>query len=116
MHSIYSENFAQFWNAYPRHVCKGAAWKAFQKLAPTEEDVTMMIAALSWQREQPQWLEAGGRFTPHASTWLNARQWEDEPFHVPAKPRYVGWECPHQPPCEQRHWCALKTAREEMGK
>jgi hypothetical protein len=27
-------------------------------------------------------------------------------------PTYHGWECPHQPPCEQRGWCELKSAKE----
>jgi hypothetical protein len=74
-----------------------------------------MLAALAWQTQQPQWTKQEGEFIPHLATWLNQRRFEDEPFEVVLKPRYYGWECPHQPPCEQRHWCALKTAKAELG-
>jgi hypothetical protein len=108
----YSNKFARFWSAFPRHTGKGQAWKAFQKLAPTDDDVQTMIDALAWQVDQPQWRKENGEYVPHASTWLNQRRWEDEPFHMEhSKPRYVGWTCPHTPPCDQRHHCALKTAK-----
>jgi hypothetical protein len=112
MRQIYSENFAEFWSHYPRHTGKGDAWKAFQKLAPSESDVQQMIDALAWQVEQPHWRKDGGQYIPYAGRWLRARQWEDEPFHVEQRVRYTGWECPHTPPCEQRHWCSLRSAKE----
>ena len=111
----YSENFTRFWSAFPRHTGKGDAWKAFQTLKPTAADVQVMIDALAWQVEQPQWTRDGGQWIPYPGSWLRAHGWLDEPFHVEPKPRYQGWTCPHTPPCEQRHYCALKTAKAEAG-
>ena len=81
-------------------------------LAPTMDMAATIMASLGWQITQPRWAEEGGRYVPYPASWINARRWEDEPFHVEATPLYHGWECPHDPPCEQRHWCELKTAKE----
>ncbi len=117
----YSAHFEVFWAAYPRHVGKAEAWKAFRRAYVSESLLEAMIVAIAWQAYQPGWLESGGRFIPHPATWLNQRRWEDEPVaFTPARPRslgpaYQGWECPHEPTCEQRHWCDLKTAKAEAG-
>lgn len=74
--------FAIFWSAYPKHVNREAAIKAWRKVDP--QDYPAIEAALAWQRNQPKWRENGGEFIPHASSWLNKRRWEDEPFQLPA--------------------------------
>ena len=85
--------FDQFWQAYPRHrrVKRGLALRAFTK-AIRKTTLAKMLEALKWQCEQPGWLEKGGQFVPHPSTWLNAEQWDDEPFHAPAtsQPSRIG--------------------------
>lgn len=73
-----ADRFNRFWAAYPRHVGKQVAMKAFEKIHPDEETLTAMLTAIEWQRNTRQWRENGGQFIPHPSTWLNQRRWEDE--------------------------------------
>ena len=81
--SEYVTDFEIVWKAYPRKVGKGAARKAWAKLAPDTPLVQKMLDAIDWQRRQPNWLQDGGRFVPHLSTWINQERWEDEPFETP---------------------------------
>ncbi len=75
--------FARFWAAYPRRVGKADALKAFQQVGGNQALVDLMIAALDWQRNTPQWTRAGGQFVPYPGSWLRGRRWEDEPFEPP---------------------------------
>jgi hypothetical protein len=72
------DTFDQFWSAYPKKKDKAGALKIWQRLQPSSETVTAILAALDWQRQQPDWQKDAGRFIPHPSTWLNGRRWEDE--------------------------------------
>ncbi|NBP85334.1 MAG: hypothetical protein EBU23_03350 [Mycobacteriaceae bacterium] len=45
--------------------------------------VNKMLDTIAWQRQTPQWLENGGVFIPHLSTWINQERYDDEPFEVP---------------------------------
>ena len=74
----YTEDFLEFWKAYPRKKGKGDAFKAWKRIKELP-DVSVLIAAVSGQRKSDQWKREGGRFIPYPATWLNARQWEDEP-------------------------------------
>jgi hypothetical protein len=38
-----------------------------------------MCAAIERAKTSEQWRKDGGQFIPHASTWLRAKGWEDEP-------------------------------------
>lgn len=71
--------FDRFWAAYPLKAGKAAAAQAFAKLAADEPLLARLLAALAWQVRSERWTKDGGRFIPHASTWLNGRRWEDEP-------------------------------------
>lgn len=77
--------FAEFWAEYPRKEGKSAAAKAFARLKAGDTLRATMIEALRAQKQAPQWLADGGRFIPHAATWLNGRRWEDEPASVQAE-------------------------------
>ena len=70
--------FETFWRAYPRKTAKGAARKAWAKLDPVGGLLDSIMAAVEAQKNSRQWLADGGRFIPHASTWLNQARWEDE--------------------------------------
>ena len=71
--------FDRFWAAYPRKENKKNACRAFLRLRPNEALLNRMLSALWQQRASPQWLEAGGKYIPQASTWLNGERWEDQP-------------------------------------
>lgn len=68
--------FDRFWAVYPRHVGKSVAEKSFEKLAPDDDLMNIIISALECQKKCSQWQDE--RYIPHASTWLNQRRWEDE--------------------------------------
>ncbi len=69
--------FPAFYAAYPRKVGKQAALQAWVKLAPDKALQTVILGALAAQRPHLDRSE-NGRFIPHAATWLNKGQWEDE--------------------------------------
>jgi hypothetical protein len=70
----YSDYFLKFWKAYPKKTAKEPAWKAFKKLKMNDEFLAMLIKAINHQGL----LSRDIQFVPHASTWLNAKRWEDE--------------------------------------
>ena len=73
-----SDLFNQFWDAYPKHIAKQSAVKAFEKLKPDEKLLEAMLKAIEMQKESKQWEKDGGAFIPYPATWLNQRRWEDE--------------------------------------
>jgi len=72
------KTFGQFWISYPRKQAKQAALKAFEKLRLSEGDFEKVLAALEAAKCSPEWTKDGGRYVPHAATWLNGRRFEDE--------------------------------------
>jgi hypothetical protein len=70
--------FEEWWQGYPRKVGKADAEKAWIKLKPDEAMQTTLTEAVAKQREWDSWRREGGRFIPHAATWLNGRRWLDE--------------------------------------
>ncbi|HEX7325330.1 MAG TPA: helix-turn-helix domain-containing protein [Rhodanobacteraceae bacterium] len=70
--------FDKFWQAYPRHVGKTPASRAFAKLKPSDADLDVMLKAIAAQRVTSQWTKDGGHFIPHPATWLNQHRWTDE--------------------------------------
>jgi hypothetical protein len=84
MFSGYSEDFALFWNAYPRRIAKGAAWNAWQKLQPDPELQEQILHSIADHLDaDEQWREV--RYIPHPATFLNQRRFEDE--LQPARPQ-----------------------------
>ena len=73
----YPEDFAQFWNAYPRKRGKGAAFKAWRK-AKGKPDAAKLVQIVEHYALSPDWSREEGRFIPYPATWLNERRWEDE--------------------------------------
>lgn len=72
----YPPDFEAFWEQYPRHTAKAAAFKQWHRLEPAKElqetilhDIAVRLGRGEWQEEQ---------YIPHASTYLNGRRWEDE--------------------------------------
>ena len=66
--------FEAFWSAFPRRVGKGAARRAWAKVAAGEYD-SIQQGCLVYSRlranEDP-------KFTVHPATWLNQERWRDE--------------------------------------
>ena len=62
--------FADFWEAYPRKIAKGAARKAWIMAASLTDPPTIIAAASR--------VEDRGRYTPNPATWLNAERWLDQ--------------------------------------
>jgi hypothetical protein len=75
--------WTRFWNAYPRHVSKKDARKAWLAIGPTSADVDKMLKALEWQ--SPEWARDGYKFCPYPASWLRAARFDDEP--LPQLPR-----------------------------
>lgn len=69
------DGFADFWAAYPVKRGKLDALKAWQKLAPTDETIMIMLHAITEQRRCKQWRDG---FIPYPATWLRRGGWLDE--------------------------------------
>lgn len=82
--------FDEFWAAYPKHVAKKPARRAFDRLKPDRALLDRMLDALKWQKQTDLWKRDGGQFIPYPATWLNARRWEDEPESAPEPPKPKG--------------------------
>lgn len=74
--------FDEFWAAYPRHVAKKDASKAFAKLRADGALLRRILTALEAAKQSRDWLKDGGAFVPYPATWLNGRRWEDEVARV----------------------------------
>jgi hypothetical protein len=78
----YTSDFLAFYEAYPKHVNKAAAWKAWLKLSDDAPTINQLIAKIEQQKKSADWLKDNGQFIPHPATWLNGRRWEDEGLKV----------------------------------
>jgi len=83
-------SFDEFWEAYPRHVAKKVAEKAWKKLALHEQVAVLDVI----QNHVEYWKikETDKEFIPHPATWLNQGRWEDELDLTPkAKKPPIPW-------------------------
>lgn len=76
--------FDAFWAAWPKRLSRGQAEKAFAQISPTEQLLAEILAGIERATTSEQWRREGGRFIPHASTWLRAKGWLDETGTVTA--------------------------------
>lgn len=91
LNDIAQERFDRFWTKYPKKRSKGAARKAWKKLAPSEDLLNAILVAIEKQRVSVDWRKEHGQFIPYPATWLNAERWDDELPEVKSKD-------PWQPP------------------
>lgn len=63
--------FAEFWNAYPKKLCKADAVKAFAKALKkaSAEEIIAGVLRTRWP-DNPQYI-------PYAERWLNGERWSD---------------------------------------
>ena len=109
----YPRAFEKLWRAYPRNEAKGAAFKAFEKLDPTDEDLEFLINHIELRkRRDARWIE--GRYVPHLSTWLNQARWDDEYQQIRAAPAHKPLEHrqPYNPPTPE----VVEQTREQLQK
>ena len=69
-------SFERFWNVWPKKVSKGQAEKTWGKLNPDAELTEKIIAGVERAKKTDRRFRET-EYTPHASTWLNNRGWED---------------------------------------
>lgn len=72
-----AEGFAEFWAEYPRKDNKARAfdiWKRNQLFA----HAPVIMSHLRAMKEHDQWTRDGGRFVPHAATYLGQKRFLDE--------------------------------------
>jgi DNA-binding MarR family transcriptional regulator len=74
----YGELFARFWAAYPKKLSKGQAERTFAQLKPNEQLLTEILLGLQRAMTSDSRFAGEKRYTPNASTWLNAKGWQDE--------------------------------------
>jgi hypothetical protein len=79
--------FEDFWGVYPRKVGKGAARKAYRHALTRASHVEILAGAKAYAASKPD-----PQFTPHASTWLNADRWLDEPDRKPSTVTVGPWK------------------------
>lgn len=72
-----AEKFDEFYKAYPRHVGKQDAVKAFKKLNPGADLFEKIMRSLEEWKKCAQWHD--NERIPYPATWLNGRRFEDEP-------------------------------------
>ena len=69
-------HFDMFWKTYPLKVGKAAAKRAWEKAIKIEKPEVIIVGAHKYAKDPNR----HPSFTAHASTWLNAERWSDEPL------------------------------------
>lgn len=72
------QRFETWWANYPRRVGKTAAWREWQRIEPSDEQLVEMQAVLVVQKQSRDWTKDGGAFIPHPRTYLHQGRWQDE--------------------------------------
>lgn len=75
----HEDGWRAFWAAYPRKQAKQAAESVWRRLKPTPALAATITAAVRRQAQSEEWRKDGGRFIPHAATYLRGRRWDDAP-------------------------------------
>lgn len=88
-----SNDFEQFWEAYPKKIGKKAALQAWNK-AVDKPPVIDTIKAVEIAKKCEQWTRDNGQFIPNPSTWLNQGRWTDQPL---SNGHGVSLTCPTHP-------------------
>lgn len=70
--------FEIFWKRYPKKIAKPIARKAWDKVELNKDNYMAILAGLEKHKQSEQWAREGGKYIPHASTWLNQERWLDD--------------------------------------
>ncbi len=71
-------SFDSFYSAYPKHISKKAAIKAWEKLKPSVELIGIILTFIKQAKTSVEWTQDNGKYIPYPATFLNGRKWEDE--------------------------------------
>jgi hypothetical protein len=74
----YTDDFLAFYSAYPKHIGKEPAWRAWKKHNGNLPPLADMIYKVNELKNTEDWIKENGKYIPHPATWLNQKRWEDE--------------------------------------
>lgn len=77
--------FQEFYSRYPKHVGRGAAFKAW-KVAIKKTTIDRIMEALQKQIRAGLFIKDDPQYIMHPSTWLNGLHWDDDVPFAPAPP------------------------------
>jgi len=93
---LYSDEFMEFWKAYPSKKGKKPAaqkFKALRKKNPSREFLDRLIEDVNCRARGHEWTKSNSQFVPMASTYLNQERWNDPAPNVsPIQNRHTGFE------------------------
>ena len=78
-----SNDFEQFWTAYPKKQAKQEASKAFRSAKVKPEQLQTVLQDIKRRGSSPDWQKDGGKFIPLPATYLRGKRWEDVPLSQP---------------------------------
>lgn len=70
------DEFAEWYDAYPRKRGKGQAAKAY-RAARKKAGAQVLLTAI--RQQEPALTAKGPEYVPYPATWLNGERWDDEP-------------------------------------
>ena len=74
----YPAEFIEFWSAYPKHVGKREALRAWKQTKNERPPTADVVAKLNRLAVSDQWTRDGGQYVPNPATWLRRGGWDDE--------------------------------------
>ena len=80
-----NKDFEKFYAKYPNKVKKERALKAWLKHNP---DIDVVLKALEYQTSNDRRFREK-EFTPHPASWLNDKEWENEPVKRKGNSTYL---------------------------
>lgn len=84
------ERFERFWAVWPNKKSRGQAETTWKKIAPDDGVTDEIIAGVERAMQHDYRFRGNGQYTPHPSTWLNAKGWKDEYDKASGKNNYEG--------------------------
>ncbi len=81
----YTKEFLDFYSAYPKHIGKEPAWKAWKKANGNMPPIDDLILKINEQKKMENWIKDDGKYIPHPATWINQKRWEDEGVKLEVK-------------------------------
>jgi hypothetical protein len=77
--NIYTDDFLAFYSAYPKHLAKEEAWKAWKKITPELfPGLSFILSKIEKFKKTDDWKKEDGKYIPHPATWINQKRWTDE--------------------------------------